>query len=76
MKKIASENLDSFGNGYFKGANIERISVVLSARGDDGYILVGNTQVYGRKDLLDPSTLIMDEVPCTSSLTCGALVQN
>ncbi|RTL43069.1 MAG: hypothetical protein EKK48_09205 [Candidatus Melainabacteria bacterium] len=72
---VASEDLDSF-NGNFKGANIERISVVLNARGDDGYILVGNTQVYGRKDLLDPSTLVMDEVPCTSSLTCGALVQN
>ncbi|MFN8555565.1 MAG: hypothetical protein U0103_29215 [Candidatus Obscuribacterales bacterium] len=72
---IASEDLDNF-NGHFKGASIERISVVLNARGDDGYILVGNTQVYGRKDLLDPSTLVMDEVPCTSSLTCGALVRN
>lgn len=66
------DDLDTFGPG-FAGAIVERISVVLNARGDDGNILVGNIQVFGHKDLLDPSTLIMDAVPCTSSLTCGAL---
>ncbi len=72
---VASEDLDSFGGEHFRGATIDRITVLLNARGDDGHILVGNTQVFGKKDLLDPSTLIMDEVPCTSDLTCGVFVQ-
>lgn len=68
------DDLDTFGPS-FAGAIIERITVVLNARGDDGNILLGNIQVFGHKDLLDPSTLIMDEVPCTSSLTCNAFNQ-
>jgi hypothetical protein len=70
----AGDDLDTFGTG-FRGAIIQRISVVLNARGDNGRIFIGNIQVASRKDLLDPSTLIMDEVPCTSGLTCGALNQ-
>ncbi len=70
----AGDDLDTFGN-TFRGAIIQRISVVLNARGDDGRIFIGNIQVSSHKDLLDPSNLIMDEVPCTSSLTCGALNQ-
>lgn len=67
-----SDDLDSFG---YRGAIIERISVVLNARGDDGNLLVGNMQVFSHKDLLDPSTLIMEEAPCAPKMTCNAFVQ-
>ncbi|CAN5292172.1 hypothetical protein BH10CYA1_BH10CYA1_28460 [soil metagenome] len=68
------EDLETY-NGEFNGAIVNRITVALSNQGDVGHILMGNTQVISHKDLLDPSTLIMDKVPCNSNLTCGALVQ-
>lgn len=65
------DDLDSF-NGAFRGATVSRMTLVLNKSGDDGHILMGNTQVYSHKDLLDPSTLVMDKVPCSDSLICGA----
>ncbi len=66
-----SEDLDTY-NGAFRNVTITRISLVLNALGDDGHLLMGNTQVYSHKDLLDPSTLVMDPVPCSDGLVCGA----
>lgn len=66
----ASDDISRFPG--FEGAIVDRISLMLATAGDDGYILIGNTQVIGKKDTLDPSTLIMDKVPCSSGVVCGA----
>jgi len=68
------DDLESF-NGEFNGAIVNRITLALNKAGDDGHILMGNTQVISHKDVLDPSTLIMEKVPCGNNLTCGAYAQ-
>jgi hypothetical protein len=66
-------DLDTFAG--FRGSTVNRISFVLNANGDDGHILMGNTQVFSKKDVLDPSTIIMDESPCDPSKTCNFFVR-
>ncbi|MBS2003840.1 MAG: hypothetical protein JST44_20205 [Cyanobacteria bacterium SZAS LIN-5] len=58
-------------NGEFTGATINRISLTLDSAGDNGYILMGNTQVLSKKELLDPSKLVMDAASCTNTLVCA-----
>lgn len=52
-----------------RGACVERVSYGLEARGDDGYVLIGNTAAITDKDVIQPSILIGDTAPHGSDVT-------
>jgi hypothetical protein len=70
---VLEDDLSHLGKD-FANAEVERVSYKLLAEGDNGHILIGRTSIGSRKDVLSPSTLVMDKAPCGSPATTNCAV--